>query len=445
MNIIVTSLLNGFIFSLYCYFVSYAILQKKEINKKKIFFAVVPFLLMYYCILCLLDSIYAIFFSGICSFWFVKISFQENIYMSLFISTIIHALKIIFKIMVLYFINDENLLLINTYKSLDFKALYVNVVTIVLSIILVTLIKKYLRKLVKYVAGLKWRQHILLFIIYFIFIIILFFQPPYKLSFAQMVTDLLMIFTVTGIGVFNISSEMKMEAMTRHYNEMFEYSKVSGELLYNYKIQVHENQNKLMMIRSMLDSSKKDTKKYIDSILSENNISKKNNNYWITELRHINSTGIRNFINCKLIQLKKLGAQIEVFVSSDIENVDVSILKEKEYNHLTTILGVILDNMIDAIAEVDEKLISINLYIENNEIHGEFVNTFSGEVDLGRLNEVGYTTKGEQHGVGLSLVEKITKTNNRFQCQPSIMDNFFIQHLTINVWNKKNLQKMSKK
>lgn len=419
--------------------------KKKEIDKKMLFIPTIPFLLMYYCILCFFDSIYAIFFSGLCSFWFIKISFKENMYMSLFIATVIHTAKILFKMIVLYFLNDENLLLINTYKSLTFEALYVNMAAITLSMTLIFFLKNHLRTLVKYISGLKFCQHILLFVIYFVFFVTVCFQPPYNFNSPQIISDLLLIFIVTGIVIFNISSEMKMENLTKHYNEIFEYSKVSGELLYNYKMQVHENKNRLLMIRGMLDYSKKDAKKYIDSILEESNASKKNINYWITELRYINSTGIRNFINCKLIQLKNLGAQIEVFVSSSLENIDASILSENEYNQLTTILGVILDNMIESITDTDEKLISVNLYIENNEIHGEFVNTFSGEIDLSRLNEVGYTTKGEQHGVGLPLVAKITKMNNRFECQPSIMDNFFIQHLTIKIWNKKNLQKMSKK
>ena len=84
------------------------------------------------------------------------------------------------------------------------------------------------------------------------------------------------------------------------------------------------------------------------------------------------------------------------------------------------------------------------MYIEDNKIHGEYVNTFDGKIDICRLNEVGYTTKGEQHGVGLPLVEKITKMNKRFKCNPEIIDEFFIQHFTIEMFDKNNLQKISK-
>ena len=58
--------------------------------------------------------------------------------------------------------------------------------------------------------------------------------------------------------------------------------------------------------------------------------------------------------------------------------------------------------------------------------------------------EIYLITKGEQHGVGLPLVAKITKMNDRFECKPKIMDNFFIQHLTVKLYDKNNLQKTSK-
>ena len=91
------------------------------------------------------------------------------------------------------------------------------------------------------------------------------------------------------------------------------------------------------------------------------------------------------------------------------------------------------------------RLVSINIYVEDNVIHGEFENYFSGDLDVSRLNEIGYTTKGEKRGVGLALVDKITKESSIIECTPKIIDNFFIQHLTINIAEKNKLLKNSKK
>jgi hypothetical protein len=129
-DIITLSLLNGFVFVTYVYLVSYFILQRKTSSIKKVLLALIPFLLVYYCILCLLESTYTIFFSGVCAFLFIKIVFEENIFVSLFISLIIHATKILNKILILTLLHDKSHLLINTYKTLDWSSFYINLVTI---------------------------------------------------------------------------------------------------------------------------------------------------------------------------------------------------------------------------------------------------------------------------------------------------------------------------
>ena len=288
------------------------------------------------------------------------------------------------------------------------------------------------------------KKLLLLVTIYVHFILIYLYQPPYSCSTLQTITDMLVIFTITGLGIFNISSEMKMEILNNHYQELFEFSKTNAELLTKYKLQVHENKNKLLMINGLLEGPKKEVKKYVNTILNEMKDNQNITNYWLSELKYIPLPGVRNFINYKLTQLKELGSEIEIFVSSELETIDTFCFEQKEYNELSTILGVILDNMIESIKETDEKLVSLNIRLENNTVNFDFVNSFSGNIELNRLNEIGYTTKGEQHGVGLSLLSKIVKDNNRFECKPEIMDNFFIQHLIIKLPNKKRGKKTQK-
>lgn len=444
-DIIIISLLNSLLFAGYCYFVSHSILEKKSTGIKSVLMALIPFLLMYYCVLCLLESNYTIFFSGLCAFFFIKIIFRESIYISLFISIIIHTFRIGSKILILTIINDNSMLLINTYKTLDWSVLYVDTLALIISTICILILKRQLIRLIKFVSGLKRKKLLILLTIYIHFILIYLYQPPHSCCPLQTVTDMLVMFTITGIVIFNISSEMKMEILNKHYQEMFEYSKANAELLTKYKLQVHENKNKLLMINGLLDGPKKNVRNYVNSILQEMKDNQNITNYWLSELKYIPLPGVRNFINYKLTQLKELGAEIEIFVSSELEHVDAFSFGEREYNDLSTILGVILDNMIESIKETEEKLVSLNIRLENNTVNFDFVNSFSGNVEINRINEIGYTTKGEEHGVGLSLLSKIIKNSNRFECIPEIMDNFFIQHLIIKLPNKRNYKKTQKK
>ena len=444
MKIFFLSCICATIFIIYCTLSSVILLQKKIVSLRMFFKALAPFLVIYYAQLCFMESIYSMFFSGICAFILIKNIFNENIFMSMFISLVIHTVKILTKIVVLTLLDNSALLLINTYKTLDMNAVIVNLITLCCGIMIIFLLANPFRKIVKYVTNLKKRKIVLLISVYLNFIIILIYQPLHNFWSMDTLTAFAMIIMVIHLGIFNLSSEMKMESLNQYYNEMFDYSKANGELLTHYKMQVHENKNRLIMIKGMLDGPKKETKKYIDGLIKEINNNKSNANYWLSELRFIPLAGVRNFINYKLIKLTSLGSEIEVFVSSELEKINISSFDEEEYNQLSTILGVILDNMIDSVEHLEKKLISINIYTEKDRIHAEFVNSFSNDVDLSRVNEVGYTTKGEQHGLGLSLVAKITRTNKRFECSPEIIDNFFVQHLIIKLYKKENIQKTTK-
>lgn len=443
MSVVLITFLYAIVFIIYCYLVNYFILEKKQISKKKFFLSIIPFLILYYYTMCLLESVYAIFFSGFCAYLLFKLLFGENNFMSLFLSLITNIIKIIFKIIILIIINQESLLLINTYKTLDWDTFYIDLAAFILSLIFIFIFKRELRKLIKNVSIMKKRQFLLLLIIYINFGVIILFQPPEVIT-IRTISDFVMIFVITGIVIFSVTSEIKLEILTKHYQEIFEYSRTNEGLLTHYRMQAHENKNRLLMIDSMLNGPKKDIKKYIDGLLKEIKEDKSNTNYWFAELKFLPLPSIRNFINYKLVKLQKLGAQIEVFVSSELENIDGKVLSEKEYNQMSTILGVIMDNMIESVKDTDEKLVSINIFIEDDKICGDFVNNFSGSIDLCRLNEVGYSTKGESHGVGLPLIAKIVNTNDKFECTPEILDNFFVQHVKIKL-SKKNIDKKSKK
>ena len=424
---------NAIVFAIYCYIVTRTILNRKETSLKDLAIALIPLLSMYYCIACLLESIYVTFFTSVCACYFIRIAFKENMFMSLLIALVLHSFKIAIKIIILFIINNEQYLLIDTYKTYDINSFQINIVTFLVAGTLILLFRNPLRNLLNKISSMKRREMILLGYAYVCFAIMILFEPPIKLFSLSFFADFSIIFMVTTVAITGMSSEKKLESLNEYYIEMFDYSKTNDELLSEYRMKLHENKNKFIMIKSMVDGPKKELKKYVDEVLEE--LNEKHANYWITELRKIPLLGVRNFLKFKLCMLKKLGTEIEFFVSNELEDIDTSNFNKRDYNHLTTILGVLLDNMIDAIKETEEKLVSINIYLLDNVIHCDFVNTFSSDIDLNRLKEVGYTTKGPQHGVGLSLVAKIIKSNNRFKCTPNIIDNFFSQHLEIKLYN----------
>ena len=143
---------------------------------------------------------------------------------------------------------------------------------------------------------------------------------------------------------------------------------------------------------------------------------------------------IYNLINNKYLEAKKDGINITVGVY-----VDLNVLKIKTYE-LCRVLGILIDNAIEATKECDNKEISIKFIKDkyNNRnlviIENPYKNTL---LDLSKLKQKGFTTKKDKkrHGLGLWRVNKIVAKNDNLRLTTSREDNkIFKQQLEIYNW-----------
>ena len=143
---------------------------------------------------------------------------------------------------------------------------------------------------------------------------------------------------------------------------------------------------------------------------------------------------IYNLINNKYLEAKKDGININVGVY-----VDLNVLKIKTYE-LCRVLGILIDNAIEATKECDNKEISIKFIKDkyNNRnlviIENPYKNTL---LDLSKLKQKGFTTKKDKkrHGLGLWRVNKIVAKNDNLRLTTSREDNkIFKQQLEIYNW-----------
>ena len=102
------------------------------------------------------------------------------------------------------------------------------------------------------------------------------------------------------------------------------------------------------------------------------------------------------------------------------------------------ILGILLDNAVEASKKCDEKIINIVIRKDNKANRQLFVieNTYSNKsVDTDRIFEKGYTSKieddGKNHGLGLWEVRQILKKNNKLNLFTTKSNRLFTQQLEI--------------
>jgi len=171
----------------------------------------------------------------------------------------------------------------------------------------------------------------------------------------------------------------------------------------------HNIKNEIYAVKSLL--SLKNQEK-INEI-----IKKYNSNYeWIDKLVEI-PEGLQG-----LIYLKKKEAEqkkINIFI-----NIKSQINIDKDYLDLCSIIGILIDNAIEA--SVNAKSKNIELVINNNKniLTINIINVFKNDVDLMKIGNKNYSTKEYKSGLGLNYIKKIN--NQKIKVTFKIINNLFI-------------------
>lgn len=112
---------------------------------------------------------------------------------------------------------------------------------------------------------------------------------------------------------------------------------------------------------------------------------------------------------------------------------DLSTLKMKIYE-FARILGILLDNAIEASNECNEKIVNITFRndLKNNRQLIIIENTYLNKnIDTEKIFEKGISEKENHTGLGLWEVRKIIKKNNNVNLFTSKTDKFFSQQLEL--------------
>lgn len=145
----------------------------------------------------------------------------------------------------------------------------------------------------------------------------------------------------------------------------------------------------------------------------------------------IDNPAVYSLLTSKYHKATDLGISMKIHVSLKLEKLNMKIYE------FTRVLGILLDNAIEACENCDEKI--INLEIRRDEKSPRQLlliqNTyFDKNVNLERINEKGYTTKkndGNPHGLGLWEVSRILKRAKNLNLYTTKDSIFFTQQLEI--------------
>ena len=142
----------------------------------------------------------------------------------------------------------------------------------------------------------------------------------------------------------------------------------------------------------------------------------------------INNPAIYALVTAKYDKASNLNINMSVEVFMDLNIINMKIYE------FTRILGILLDNAIEAADECDER--NIYVHIRNDQRHNRQLliieNTYKDKnIDTDKIYEKNYSTKPKNTGLGLWEVRQILKRNNNLNLYTTKTERLFKQQLEI--------------
>ena len=253
-----------------------------------------------------------------------------------------------------------------------------------------------------------------------------------QMSFTLILTiNTIMTIIFISIMITSIKTKEKFNKINSKYETSISSLKEYEIMIDKFRVSTHENKNEFYTIRNMLKEENNDEKviKYIDKLI-DNKI--KDSDKIMKKTAKIPEGGLRATIYSKLCLMDKLKIKYKLNISRDVRTTDLINLDEDIILKICKILGVFLDNAIEAVKHLKKKEIFIEIYSLNNYLCIDITNNFKGNLDLDKISNTKYTTKGDGHGYGLTLVSKLLEEEpNKLENEKSINRDTFTQTLKI--------------
>lgn len=243
-------------------------------------------------------------------------------------------------------------------------------------------------------------------------------------------TYLLVIITLIVILITLLRQRIDNENMFKKYDDLLTIMKNYESDIEEQRTINHESKNELLTIRSKLsEENDKELCSYIDSIIGDKKSVKSAK---FSKFKYLPSNGLKGFFYYKFIEAEKRGIKVSLNISKLVENSYLGDMKTKDFKDLTRIIGVYLDNAIEAASTSKDKKLGIEIYEVKGIIQIIISNTYDNAIEKDKVGNERYSTKGKNRGHGLLLVKRILNENNRITSETKITDSLYIQTIKIN-------------
>lgn len=229
-----------------------------------------------------------------------------------------------------------------------------------------------------------------------------------------------------GLSFFSLAKIMSLAVTKQKLESAEEYNKTLHILHDNVRGFKHDFDNIVTTIGGYIKTNDmKGLEKYYSQLQED---CEKVNNLYILNPDIVNNPGIYNLLTTKYSKAEEKGIKVNLTFLLDLNDINMKIYE------FTKILGILLDNSIEAAAECDNKI--LNIVFRNDSKNNRNIvlieNTYKNkDVDLDQIFDKGVSGKENHTGLGLWEIRQILKKNNNVNLNTTKDDEYFSQQLEI--------------
>ena len=240
------------------------------------------------------------------------------------------------------------------------------------------------------------------------------------------ILGILLIVSIFIIAISYVNDEFKINAELKKADILLDNITKYEKIIDDNRINSHEMHNNLLLLKSMKN---KNSKKF-DKLLDEMILLYDKNGEGIKNISLL-PQGIKGIIYYKIYDLDKKGIVVTVNISKQVSNKLEKIVYD-EFIILSKCISILLDNAIDACIRSENKYLLIDIYKEKKNIIVSIENSFDDEIDFNLINRKNYSTKGQNRGYGLYIINKLLVNSRMISLDQDIKSDYFVSKLIIN-------------
>lgn len=295
---------------------------------------------------------------------------------------------------------------------------------------------KHFKLIIKFIDNIKRTNGKILLINFIVGIIVIAFQSyilsvyanylSWKIIFSS-ITCLLIYFFISLYSLFRTT---QLELTTEKLEEEKLYNQTLTLLYDNIRGFKHDFNNIVQGIGGYISTDNMDgLKEYYSEVLED---CQKVNNLSLLSPEVINNPAIYSLLTAKYHEAMEFGIKVNLEIFMDLSNIKMKIYE------LTRILGILIDNAIEAAKLCTEKEIVITFRKDSRKNQQLFIieNTYlNKDVNVDKIFEKGHTSKSGQdkksHGLGLWEVRQVIKKNKNLNLYTTKSEKYFKQQFEV--------------